>query len=114
MSELRVNVRLRIREGKLPQFQEIAARCMESVREKDTGTLQYDWFVNAERTECVVLETYRDSEALLEHLGHVGDSLAALADVSEIDLELCGTPSQELADALAAMAPRVYAHFQSL
>ena len=31
-----------------------AASAMQSVREKDSGTLQYDWFFNNDETECVV------------------------------------------------------------
>ena len=47
MSALQVTARLTIHEGKLDEFKEVAARCMQSVREKDSGTLQYDWFLNA-------------------------------------------------------------------
>jgi quinol monooxygenase YgiN len=75
MSEIQVTARLRIHDGKLEEFKDVAEKCMESVRTKDTGTLQYDWFFNADHTECVVRETYRDSEAVLEHMANLGGEL---------------------------------------
>jgi quinol monooxygenase YgiN len=44
MSELQVTARLKIHDGKLEEFSRVAVECMESVRTKDSGTLQYDWF----------------------------------------------------------------------
>ena len=42
MSELEGIARFEFREGKLEEFKRLAAQCMEIVRTKDTGTLQYD------------------------------------------------------------------------
>jgi len=36
---------------------------MEIVRTKDTGTLQYDIYLNDDQSEAIVYERYRDSEA---------------------------------------------------
>ena len=33
----------------------------------DTGTLHYDTSFNEDQSECIVLERFRDSEALIEH-----------------------------------------------
>jgi quinol monooxygenase YgiN len=65
MNELQVTARIRIHDGKLDDFKNAAERCVTSVREKDTGTLQYDWFFNDDETECVVRERYRDSDAVI-------------------------------------------------
>jgi quinol monooxygenase YgiN len=43
------------------------------VRTKDTGTLQYDIYFNDDQSECIVLERFRDSEALIEHAANLGD-----------------------------------------
>ena len=42
MSELLCMARLKIHHGKLDEFKNLAARCVELVRTKDTGTLQYE------------------------------------------------------------------------
>lgn len=114
MSELQVTARLTIHDGKLAEFKEVAAACMQSVRERDTGTLQYDWFLNSDGTECVVREIYRDSAAVFEHIGNLGDTLGALLSVSDMDLEVCGLPSDELVAATAEMAAKIYSPFQSM
>lgn len=114
MSQLQVTARLTIHDGKREEFERVAARCMESVREKDSGTLQYDWFWSADRTECVVRETYRDSEAVLEHFANLGDTVEDLLAVCDLEIELFGEPSEELLQAGSAFRPRVYSHFQSI
>jgi quinol monooxygenase YgiN len=114
MSQLQVTARLAIHDGKLEEFKQVAAECMRSVREKDSGTLQYDWFFNHDETECVVRETYRDSDAILEHVGNMGATFGALLSVSDIDLEVFGTPTDELVEATKDLAPRVFAPFQSI
>ena len=40
------------------------------MRTKDTGTLEI--YFNSDFTECIVLERYRDSAALLEHFANLG------------------------------------------
>jgi quinol monooxygenase YgiN len=42
VSELQGIARFTFHEGKLEEFKRLAARCMEIVRTKDTGTLQYE------------------------------------------------------------------------
>ena len=73
MSELQGIARFEFHEDKLEEFKRLAAQCMEIVRTKDTGTLQYDIYFNDDQSECIVHERYRDSEALIEHAGHLGD-----------------------------------------
>ena len=48
MSELQGIARLKIHQGKLEEFKRLAAKCIESVRNRDTGTLQYDWFFSSD------------------------------------------------------------------
>ena len=72
MNELLGIARLRIHPGKLEEFKRLQARCLESVRTRDTGTLQYECWFSSDYAECVVVERYRDSEALLEHLAKSG------------------------------------------
>jgi quinol monooxygenase YgiN len=72
MSELLCIARLKIHHGKLDEFKHLAARCVELVRTKDTGTLQYESYFNSDNTECLVFERYRDSQALLDHHKNLG------------------------------------------
>lgn len=114
MNELQITARLRIHDGKLNQFKTHAKACMESTRAKDEGTLQYDWFINEDGTECVVRERYVDSDALLDRLGNLGGRLGELLSVSDMSTEVCGTPSQELLKATEGIPKTVYSYFQGL
>ena len=114
MDAIQVTARLTIHEGKLEEFKELAAQCMRSVRERDSGTLQYDWFFSDNYRECVVRETYKDSGAVLEHIANLGATLGAILCVCDIALEVYGSPSAELAKATAGLAPKIYSPFQSL
>ena len=114
MKSIQVIARAAIHNGKLEQFKMLAAQCIQSVREKDSGTLHYDWFLNDAQTECVVLEKYRDSEAVLEHIANLGPALGALLSVGDWTFEVYGSPSPELVQAAAGLHPKVYAAFQSI
>ena len=72
MSEIQVTARLKIHEDKLEEFKRAAEECMQSVRTKDSGTLQYDWFFNGDHSESVVHERYRDSNGVIEHNANLG------------------------------------------
>jgi quinol monooxygenase YgiN len=78
MSELPGIARFKFHEGKLEEFKRLSAQCMETVRTQETGTLQYDIYFNDDQSQCIVLERYRDSEALIEHAAHVGDLMEAI------------------------------------
>jgi quinol monooxygenase YgiN len=102
VSELWGIARFKFHEGKVEEFKRLSAQAMEIVRTKDTGTLQYDVYLNDDQSECVVLERYRDSEAVMEHAANLGDLFeAVLATVSVVHGELLGEPSDELRGRLA-------------
>ena len=87
---------------------------MRLVREKDDGCLQYDWFLNDEQTVCMVRETYRDSAVMLEHISNLGDTLGKILDVCDLTVEVFGTPSREVVDALKDFEPTVCSPYQSI
>ena len=102
MSELQGIARFKFHEGKVEEFKRLSAQAMEIVRTKDTGTLQYDTYFNDDQSECLVLERFRDSEALIEHAANIGDlAEEILAIVSVVHGELAGEPSAELRAKLA-------------
>ena len=98
----------------LGEFKSLVNRCIEIVREKDSGTLQYDWFLNADGTECVLRERYRDSDAVLEHASNLGDLTRRFMSISDPDVEIYGAPTDVLLEALAALQPRVYSAYRSI
>jgi quinol monooxygenase YgiN len=102
VSELQGIARFKFHEGKVEEFKRLSAQAMEIVRTKDSGTLQYDTYFNHDQSECMVLERFRDSEALIEHAANLGDLFGAiLATVSVVHGEILGEPSAELRARLA-------------
>ena len=88
---------------------------MEIVRAQDTGTLQYDIYFNDDQSECIVIERYRDSEALIEHLAHIGDDLMeAILATGSVSGETLGVPSAELRAKLAGSEVRPFTLFLSM
>ena len=113
-SEIQGIARLKVHPGKLEEFKRLQAECMELVRTKDTGTLQYEAYFNEDKTECLVLERYRDSQALLDHFKNMGDTMAAIFETCTGHGEVCGTPSPELRKALEGSPVRIFTPYQSL
>ena len=113
MSELQCVARLKIHPGKLAEFKRHAARCAELVRTRDTGTLQYEQYLNADETECLVFERYRDSQALLEHFRNMGETMTAIFQTCTGSGEICGTPSPQLLERLKDAPVQIYAPFRA-
>jgi len=113
VSELQGIARIKFHEGKVEEFKRLSAQAMEIARTKDSGTLQYDIYLNDDESEGVVLERYRDSEALMEHGANLGDLSAAIFATGSISGEVLGEPSAELRTSLAGSPVRVFTPFQS-
>lgn len=97
----------------LGNFKRLAGECLEIVNAKEPGTLQYDWFFSPDGSQCVVRETYASSDALLTHMGNLGELLGELvAQGGGLEVDVFGEPSQELLEAAAAFEPAVYSYFQ--
>jgi quinol monooxygenase YgiN len=78
MGQFEVRARLKVRDGKLEEFKRQAAEMMRQTREKDTGTLAYDWFLSSDGTECEVREAYVDADAFIAHAFNVREARDAL------------------------------------
>lgn len=80
------------------------------VAASEPGTLMYDWYRGADGTSFVAREVFTDSAAVLTHAANVGSQLEQWIALSDsFTVELFGSPSQELRDAIAALDPVVHA-----
>jgi quinol monooxygenase YgiN len=114
VSELQGIARFKFHEGKVEEFKRLSAQAMEIVRTKDTGTLQYEIYFNDDQSEGIVLERYRDSEALIEHAAHLGDLSEAILATGWVSGELLGEPSAELRGKMAGSKVRLFTPHQSM
>jgi quinol monooxygenase YgiN len=113
VSELQGIARYKFHEGKVEEYKRLSAQSMEIVRTKDNGTLQYEIYFSDDQSECIVLERYRDSEALIEHLANLGDIGEAMLATGSVSGELLGEPSAELRANLAGSPVRLFTPFLS-
>jgi quinol monooxygenase YgiN len=102
VSELLGIARFKFHEGRREEYLRLSEQANAIVEAKDSGTLQYDLFLNDDQTECMIVERYRDSEAAMEHAANLGPLFAAVLDtVTVVHGELLGEPSPELREKLA-------------
>jgi quinol monooxygenase YgiN len=116
MSEILGIARFKFHEGKREEFLRLSEQATALVLANEPGTLQYDIYLNADQSECMVIERYRDSEAAIAHAENIGPMFAAVFEtVTIVHGELLGEPSAELSANLAGSdVPVLFTPFRSM
>ncbi len=116
MDELRIVVSCTIAPGKTDEFKATAKQLLAAVREKDTGTSRYDWFLSPDGGRAKIQETYASSEALMAHMSNMGVLLERLVSLCpDVTIDVLGDPSPQVREAIAPFNPTIYSDaFQSL
>ena len=117
MSKIQVSAKMKIHHDKLEEFKQMAMECIRQVKEKDRGTLQYDWFLSGD-DECEIRETYESSEAALAHQSNVKKPLQMLFEKfgTPTSVEIYGDPSPELLDNAiqSGIGVKIFSYLQGL
>lgn len=87
---------------------------MRRSRTKDTGTLQYETFVNDDETEALVFERYRDADAAIEHFSNISHLIAPIMATASVTGEALGTPNAKMKEELGKGGPRLFAPWLAL
>jgi quinol monooxygenase YgiN len=114
MNEIKGIARVRFLPGKLNEWKRLTEQAMEIVRTRDTGTLQYEIFFNADESEAIVFERYRDSDAALEHFANIGHLMAPLMETATITGELLGTPNDQIRRNLTGEQPKLFTPWSAM
>jgi quinol monooxygenase YgiN len=112
MNELQGIVRFKFHEGKLEEFKRLSAECMEIVKAKDPGTLQYDTYFNDDESEALVLERFTDSAALIKHGENLAHLMEAILATGTCYGELLGEPSAEIRANLKGSPVQLFMPYQ--
>ncbi|MFQ6011864.1 MAG: antibiotic biosynthesis monooxygenase [Nitrososphaerales archaeon] len=98
MKKIQLSSMMKIRKGKLEGFTRQVAECISQTNNKDPGTLQYDWFLNNDQTNCEVREAFQSSEALIAHWHNLDEALGQLFEKFAYDntVVIYGDPSPQL------------------
>ena len=108
MDEIKGIARVRIHPGRLEEWKRLTADAIEIARTREPGTLQYEVFFNADETEAIVFERYRDADAALEHFANVGHLIAPLLATATVTGEVLGTPNETMRAQLGDGEPRLF------
>lgn len=116
MDDLRIIVSCTITPEKTEEFKKTAKQLLTIVREKDSGTLRYDWFLTADGTNVKVQEDYKSSDAIISHMHNMGEHLEHIISLcSSVSIDILGNPSSQVRDAIAPFNPTIYSDvFQKL
>jgi quinol monooxygenase YgiN len=114
MGELQGIVRFTFHAGKVEEFKRLSAECLEIVRAKDVGTLQYDTYFNDDESECIVLERFRDSDALILHGQNMAPLMESIMATGTISGELLGDLSEGLRAQMADSPVGLFTLYQAL
>ena len=102
MTNIHIIARFKIHSGKLSEFKYGSDKCIAATKNEE-GALLYDWFIDEDKLECTVVETYKDSDATLFHASNVSEPLGKLMEIADFSGEVFGNASDELQKLLADM-----------
>ena len=114
MDELQGIVRFTFHAGMVDEFKRLSAQCMEIVRSKDEGTLQYDTYFNDDESQAIVLERFRDSDALILHGQNMAPLMDAIMATANVSGELLGEPNEQLRSQLAGSPVGLFSLYEAL
>ena len=106
---------LLIGEGKLEYFKSIVNTMVEITELSEPNTLVYEYYINEDGTECHLLETFKDSDAFIVHLGNVGHLFDTLFESATMTrAKIYGSPSAELQQALDPLGVEYFTHLNGI
>lgn len=95
---------LSVIDGKAGELSALITEMSQATQDSEPGTLNYEWFLNEDKSKCTIYERYADSEALLIHLGNFGANFAErFMSILTIDsFKVFGPASDQVMEALSA------------
>ena len=100
--QIQYAVSWKIHDGQVDAFKSLAAEATALVEQNEPNMLGYQWYMNADQTECTLIEQYPSAEHILVHLGNVGEALGKLLEIADISINVFGEIGD---DARAALDP---------
>ena len=106
---LRIHAELSIPEGKIDEFKKMSNELVGMVEANEPNAFTYEWYISEDNSKCNVVETYKDSDAMMTHLGNVGEALGKLLEIAPLTgLMVYGSASAELRQALDPFGAQIF------
>ena len=87
---IEIYTKFKIQQGKLDLFKKRATAVLDIVKDRDPGTLRYDWFYDNDNNECIAMDTYKNAPAMFAHMKNCHEAHAKLLDCSELTNRFLG------------------------
>ncbi len=110
-NQIHFRVEIAIEEGKAEEFTKLIQDMSRTLEANEPDTLEYKFYLNRNKTNCIAHETYRNSEAAIAHNNGVASKtiLPRIFDISKITrFDVYGSPSEELEKVLASFGIKTY------
>lgn len=84
-------------------MQSLVDEMVAATQTDEPNALTYEYYVNADRTTCTVIERYADNDAVLQHLGNFGAKFADrfLKTFAPVNFVVYGPANDQVRTALA-------------
>ena len=106
---------LSIKVGQVEAFKAFVNTMIDVTDANEPNTWDYEWFINEDGSECHLLETFRDSDAFMTHLGNVGHMFETLFGFATMTrAKIFGSPSEELQKSLDPLGVEYFGHFNGV
>ncbi|MBI1169789.1 antibiotic biosynthesis monooxygenase [bacterium] len=94
---------MQIQDGQADKVQPLVDEMVAATRASEPGALHYEYFLNADRTRCTVIERYADNAAVKQHLANFGTHFATrfFAAFAPLRFVIYGPADDEVRAALA-------------
>lgn len=114
MEEIKGIARVKFHPGKVEEWKRLSEEAMEIVRTKDSGTLQYEIFLNEDESEAVVFERYRDADAAIEHFSNIIHLMEPILAIASVTGEVLGTPNAKMKELIGKGGPKLFTPWLAL
>ena len=96
---------LNIKSGEVGTLKALMKEMSDATQADEPGTLNYEWFINADGTTCHIYERYADSAATMIHLENFGAKFAErfMAILEPTRFMVYGNPDDAVKKALEDM-----------
>jgi len=106
---IRVIVHQEIGEGQVEAFRKMAEEMTAAVALHEPHTLCYEWFISDDGRQFCHVDTFRDSEAILEHYARAKEVAYKIPDMGRIiETLILGSPTTEAKELLSWLEPQFF------
>jgi quinol monooxygenase YgiN len=103
---------LDVNQGQLPAFKSLVEKMALKVETSELRTLDYEWYLSGDGSQCYVSEWYADSDAYMFHYQHVQNELGELFGLAGLTAHLVfGEPDARVKKIHSSLGATFYSGF---